>query len=189
MATHTKQIKQEIFYFITFTCYKWLPLIEKSNLYEYIKAWAEELSVRGIKISGYVIMPNHIHLLVYVDKSCKGLSLVMGEAKRFMAYEIVKRLTILKKGALLKTLSAGVQKEERVKGKKHQVFRLSFDGKEVLGEVDILQVLEYIHQNPVSKKWQLAEAFTDYPYSSAKYYNEGKDGFLNVWDYRNIYQE
>jgi REP element-mobilizing transposase RayT len=187
MTTHTKQINQETFYFVTFTCYKWLPLIEKTNLYGYIKTWANELDKRGIKISGYVIMPNHIHLLLYITKKCKGLNLVMGEAKRFMAYEIVKQLEDRNENGLLKTLSSGVQKKEKLKGKKHQVFRLSFDAKEVFGEADIITVLEYIHHNPVSKKWQLAEDFTEYLYSSALFYEQGIYGHLKVWDYRNIY--
>ena len=133
-------------------------------------------------------MPNHLHLLVYITDNCKGLNLVMGEAKRFMAYEIVKQLKVLNETEILKTLVAGVQNEERLRGKKHQVFRLSFDAKEVLGEADILQVLEYIHYNPVSKKWNLAKDFTDYAYSSANYYEQGEHGHLNVWDYRNVYQ-
>jgi len=189
VATHLIHQEKKTFYFVTFTCYRWLPLFEITNLYSYIESWAKELSTRGIKISGYVIMPNHLHLLVYVEPKCKGLNLVMGEAKRFMAYKIVKRLTAQGNRSLLKTLAAGVQKNERLIGKKHQVFRLSFDAQEVLGEGEIIQVLDYIHHNPVSGKWSLVKDFTKYLYSSACYYESGNPSYIKIWDYRNKYSE
>ena len=60
-------------------------------------------------------MPNHIHLLVYVDQNCKNLNLIIGESKRFMAYELVKRLKNINDEQTLNILSNGVQPEERKK--------------------------------------------------------------------------
>jgi len=37
----------------------------------------------------------------------------------------------------------------------------------------VYQKLDYMHKNPVSKKWQLVNDFTDYLYSSASYYEKG----------------
>ena len=189
MATHVNHTEKETFYFITFTCYKWLPLIDKTSLYDYVKDWITQLSNRGIKLCGSVIMPNHFHLLVYIEDKCKGLNLVMAEAKRFMAYEIIKRLKKSGQLGLLQTLSDGVQKEEREKGKKHQVFRLSFDAKEVKGDGEINKVLDYIHHNPVSGKWQLESDFLDYQYSSAQYYELGIQREIEVCDYRTVSSE
>ena len=220
MATHADHLEKETFYFVTFTCYKWLPLIEITSLYDYVKGWSDQLSKRGIKLCGYVIMPNHIHLLVYVEEwtrsessvgdsetsnksigtrsesstgdsevNKKSMNLIIGEAKRFMAYEIVKRLKNLEETGILQTLSEGVQQEERKKGKKHQVFRLSFDAKEVSGDDEIVKVLDYMHHNPVSGKWQLVEDFVDYPYSSARYYELGEQQGVMVWDFRTVGSE
>lgn len=61
----------------------------------------------------------------------KGLNYVMGEAKRFLAYEMVARLKKQNQVEILSMLEQGVEANERKKGKKHQVFRLSFDGKEI----------------------------------------------------------
>lgn len=99
-----------------------------------------ELNKRGIINCVYVFMPNHIHLLVYVKDWSKGLSHVIGEAKRFLAYEIVSRLKGQSEIEILNVLSQGVQEKERLKGKKHQIFRLSFDEKEVIGEQEICKV-------------------------------------------------
>jgi len=42
------------------------------------------------------------------------------------------------------------------------------------------QKLDYLHHNPVAKKWSLVEDFVDYRYSSASFYfrEEGKFGLL-----------
>ncbi|MEQ9404084.1 MAG: hypothetical protein RIM99_10885 [Cyclobacteriaceae bacterium] len=52
--------------------------------------------------------------------------------------------------SMLDELAHGVQPNESLKGKKHQVIRLSFDAKQVEGEAAINKVLDYIHSNPVS---------------------------------------
>ena len=42
-------------------------------------------------------MPNHVHALIHVREMPKTLNIVIGNAKRFMAYEIIRRLETLKK--------------------------------------------------------------------------------------------
>jgi len=189
MATHVTHHQKNTFYFVTFTCHKWISLIEITSLYDFIPSWISQISARGIKTSGYVVMPNHIHLLLYVTESSKGLNHVIGESKRFLAYEIVKRLKKLKRNDILKILADGVHPEEQKIGKKHQVFRLSFDAKELLEEKEIERVLDYIHHNPVSGKWNLVDDYTKYPHSSASWYELGEQGFIDVWDYRKEFSE
>ena len=111
-------------------------------------------------------MPNHLHMIVYLSEEAKGINKVLSESKRFLAYELVKRLKRVSKHELLKVLESGVQENEKKKGKKHQVFRLSFDAK-VLDEKDVERVLDYMHHNPVKGKWNLVEDYAKYAYSSA----------------------
>ena len=186
MPTHTKHDKKEIFYFVTFTCYKWLPLLERSDIYPFLSNWISEINKRGILTCGYVFMPNHIHLLVYVQRNAIGLNYVIGEGKRFLAYEIVKRLKLKEENAILDVLQKGVQSKEHKIGKVHQVFRSSFDAKEVVGVPEINRVLDYIHANPVSGKWKLVKEYINYPYSSAAYYEFGKNGNIEVFDFRDV---
>jgi REP element-mobilizing transposase RayT len=51
-------------YFITFTCHKWLPLFEITNAYNEIYKQFDRLKLEGHYIVGYVIMPNHVHVLI-----------------------------------------------------------------------------------------------------------------------------
>ena len=51
-------------YFITFTCLNWLPLIQKANAYNAVYKWFDSLVKKGHHLTGYVIMPNHVHVLI-----------------------------------------------------------------------------------------------------------------------------
>lgn len=44
-------------FFITFTCYNWLPLIEITHSYYLVYNWFDILKKDGHNITGYVIMP------------------------------------------------------------------------------------------------------------------------------------
>tara|TARA_Y100001949_G_C15894710_1_gene289786 strand:+ start:200 stop:766 length:567 start_codon:yes stop_codon:yes gene_type:complete len=184
MATHQKHLEKECFYFVTFTCYKWLPLIEKSDIYSYIPNWFSNLNRLGCQVCGYVIMPNHIHLLVYVSVDCEGLNFVLSGAKRFLAYEIVKGLQYNNEDELLHQLQAGVKRNEKAKNKLHQVFRLSFDAKLLDSLESINCVLDYIHHNPITGKWSLVSEYTEYQYSSAAFYEDGREDPFGCLDFR-----
>jgi putative transposase len=160
-------------YFITFTCYKWLPLFQVTNAYDTVYKWFDHLNSNNIHVVGYVIMPNHVHVLLYFPKMEKSLNTLVGNAKRFMAYEIINRLEKSKKEAVLERLYSGVKKTEKKKGQIHKVFEDSFDAKECHTEKFIFQKLQYMHLNPVSKKWNLVNDFIDYQYSSAAFYEAG----------------
>jgi len=98
-------------------------------------------------------MPNHVHVLLYFPEMPKSLNIVIGNAKRFMAYEIIKRLEADK----------------------------NFEyAKECYSNEFVFQKLEYIHKNPVSKKWQLVNDFTEYLHSSAAFYEKGVGSYNKI---------
>jgi REP element-mobilizing transposase RayT len=161
------------FYFVTFTCFKWLPLFKEANAYDTVYKWFDFLHQNNMYVIGYVIMPNHVHALLYFPQMPKSLNTVIGNAKRFMAYEIIKRLEEKKATHLLDILHGDVKKREQKKGQIHKVFEESFDAKNCYSEEFIFQKLQYMHLNPVSKKWNLVDDFTDYEHSSASFYEKG----------------
>jgi hypothetical protein len=108
-----------------------------------------------------------MHLL-YFPEMPKSLNTVIGNAKRFLAYEIIKRLQEKKAIVLLDILHAGVKKRERKKGQIHKVFEDSFDAKECHSTEFIFRNLSIClpvrsggHRNPVSKRWQLVNEFAE----------------------------
>src|SRR5258707_13964622 len=182
MSIHTPVTLPGI-YFITFTCHRWLNLIEKVNGYDLVYNWYDVLAKKQHAVTGYVIMPNHLHMLLYHGGVNLSLNKVIGNGKRFMAYEIINRLGLQNETALLHSLQCAVKAKDKQKGQKHEVWIDSFDVKHCRTENFILQKLNYIHNNPCAGKWRLADDPIHYPHSSALFYISGKQGAYPVIDY------
>ena len=96
-------------FFITFTCHNWLPLIHKTDGYDIVYNWFDNLKSKGHKINGFVIMPNHVHALISFVATGQSINTIIGNGKRFMAYEIVERLKVKGENRLLSTLQNNVE--------------------------------------------------------------------------------
>lgn len=134
-------------------------------------------------------MPNHFHAILHFPKMPKSLNTVIGNAKRFMAYEIIKGLENIKEVLLLEELQRRVSKRERAKGQRHKVFEESFDAKECQSMKFILEKIKYIHHDPVSKRWQLVSDFTEYEYSSASFYEKGVKKYKRLVHVNDVLQQ
>lgn len=167
---HKQHIKEAGFYFITFTNYRWLPLFEITQSYDLVYQWFSVLEQKGHKVAGYVIMPNHLHVLLYYTPVEPSLNTLVGNAKRFMSYGIIKRLKERQQDELMRKLSDGVSSSDKAKGQRHLVFEHSFDVKKCETMKFVQQKLDYIHANPVSGKWELVKDAADYPHSSCGFY-------------------
>jgi len=132
--------------------------------------WFASLKERGHEVSAYVIMPNHLHVLLYYRPYGESLNALVSNGKRFMSYGIVKRLKLGGQQQLLQSMAADVSASDRNKGQRHQVFEHSFDAKKCETLKFLQQKLDYIHGNPVSGKWNLVSAAVDYEHSSCGFY-------------------
>jgi hypothetical protein len=180
MSTKREIPASEGVYFITFTCFRWLPLFEKTRSYDLVYKWFDYLKSKGHYIVGYVIMPNHLHALLAFRNSETSINTVIGNGKRFLAYEIVKRLQRANEDDLLEQMSDRVTARDYKRGKLHEVFEPSFDWKECTSRKFIDQKLEYMHNNPGSGVWNLAESQERYLHSSAKFYQTDEQGIYDV---------
>ena len=82
MAVHAP-VRTSGIYFITFTCYKWLPLIEQTKAYDEVYRFFSVINQKGHTVLAYVVMPNHLHFLVYYKQAAQALNTVIGNGKRF----------------------------------------------------------------------------------------------------------
>lgn len=164
-------------YFVTFTCYRWLPLIEKTSAWDAVYRWFDYLHGNSVFVCGYAIMPNHVHVLLYFPRMPRSLNTLVGNAKRFIAYAIIHRLEAAGEEQLLQELHDGVTLRERKKGQRHRVFEESFDARACYSNELVWQKLGYIHHNPVRGHWQLAPDFVHYPHSSAAFYERGQGDY------------
>jgi REP element-mobilizing transposase RayT len=140
-------------------------------IYDWLKLIADKY---GIQTHAFVLMPNHVHLLLRIEDAELNLNKIISNGKRFMAYEIIKRLKSGNKDGVLFQLSSGCTAMEISKGQLHKVFESSFDAKPVYSRDFLHQKLDYIHHNPVIGKWNLCNEFTDYSHSSASFYIDEK---------------
>jgi REP element-mobilizing transposase RayT len=171
-------------YFITITCARWLPLFGITNGYPMVYKWFDYLKQKGHYIVAFVIMPNHLHTIIAFRKSEKSINLLVGNGKRFMAYELVSLLQKMNQKAILLQLSEWVNLTQRMANKQHEVFEPSFDRKECRTIAFMKQKANYIHMNPC--KAGLAAIPENYIHSSAAYYYTGKQGIYPVITYMEL---
>ncbi len=160
-------------YYCTFTCFDWLPLIDVTNSYDIVYNWFNHLKSKEVLVVAYVIMPNHLHCILHFPSQDFNLNKLIGNGKRFMAYEIIKRLHIKGEMELILSLSNAVTLRERKKGQLHKVFKSSFDAKPIFSDKFLVQKINYIHHNPVRGKWNLTKDSVSYEFSSASFYELG----------------
>ena len=101
-------------FFINFTSYKWLPLIEKVKGYDVFYNWLDILKNNGHYINGFVLMPKHVHAIISFTESPQSINTIIGNGKRFIAYEIIKRLQQMNEIELLAELSDGVEAKRKL---------------------------------------------------------------------------
>jgi REP element-mobilizing transposase RayT len=187
MSRKTKIEHKDGLYFLTFTCANWIKLFEITNSYDLVYNWFDILKKNGSYICGYVIMPNHIHALIaFKNTENKSIDTIVGNGKRFMAYEIIKRLKEKQEARILEKLGDLVTISDRKKGKLHEVFAPSFDWKECISDEFTETKLNYIHNNPCTGKWNLVKSPIDYVHSSTKYYETGHRGVYEIFNYKDL---
>ncbi|WP_245825658.1 hypothetical protein [Sediminibacterium ginsengisoli] len=129
-------------------------------------------------------MPNHVHALIAFSATQKSINSIIGNGKRFMAYELVSLLQTQGNKAILEQLASWVNATDRMKNKKHEVFEPSFDKKECFSLKFTLTKVNYIHWNPC--KAGLVKLPEEYVHSSARYYFTGLQGVYPVITYMEL---
>jgi REP element-mobilizing transposase RayT len=161
-----------------------------TNGFDIVYNWSDHLKSKGHYFNGYVIMPNHLHALIAFRNTGQSLNTIIGNGKRFMVYEIAKRLEQQNETELLHRLNLSVEDKDRERNKKHEVWQDSFDWKECRTNKFMKQKLDYMpacpvgrHDNPCRGKWNLVTDVTIYVHSSAKFYLAGEQGIYLVMNY------
>ncbi len=134
------------FHFITFSCYQRLPLLSCGEAYWVFEEELEAVRrAHGFVVAGYVLMPEHVHLLVN-EPPVSPLSLV---------------IQVLKQKTSRKLKSKG---DLRFWHTRYYDFNVWTQKKHV-------EKLRYMHRNPVTRG--LVEKPGDWPWSSFVHYATG----------------
>jgi putative transposase len=160
--------------FFTATNLNWLPILQndfhKQILIEAIK---HRVDNGEIIVYGFVIMPNHFHIIWRINGSSKKADF-QRDFMKFTARSILKFM-LMNDDPLLQSLQV------KAADRQQQVWERNSLGIDLYTEAVFLQKLKYIHDNPMQPKWQLCNLPQEYFYSSARFYETGGQhnfGFL-----------
>ena len=155
-------------YFFTASVHQWLPLLNSKENKELIINYLKELSDKDfIKVYSFVIMPTHVHF-IWEQLKKNGKETPQGSFLKYTAHEFLKNLK-----------RDGISKHYEVNAanKKHEIWQRDSLSIDIENKEFAKQKIDYIHFNPVNGKWNLAQDFLKYYYSSAVFYETGIDDF------------
>jgi len=158
--------------FITFNCHKRLKLLTDEKR---IRMLLEEIDHArkkyGFSLLGFVVMPNHVHLVLYPNKDVQA-GRVIGEIKSLTA----RRIGMLSKSQKRHNRAMF----EVIRNKKYRyVFwqRRCYDHNCRTPQT-VIEKINYCHMNPV--KARLVRNPSEWPWSSYRWYMGYDDAVLEV---------
>jgi REP element-mobilizing transposase RayT len=124
-------------------------------------------------------MPDHLHAIIK-PRGERTISDVLQSFGSFTAHSILAQLRTEGRSGLLTFFG---QRQDRDVRMKHQIWQ-PIRAKSIHSRGFLREKLEYIHSNPVAKRWHLAEERAEYPYSSARFYEKGVTPAVEIADVR-----
>jgi len=166
-----KIVDPELPHFVTCTVLHWIPVFTRPATVEILLDSLRFLMNDGLKLYAYVILENHLHMVVQSDDLNRDLA-------RFKSYTSKKLISYLAENNVRQILDQlAFYKKAHKSDRAYQFWQEGSHPEWVQHEAMMRQKVEYIHQNPVKR------GYVDQPehwrYSSARNY-AGQDGLLDV---------
>ena len=166
----TRRYGQGHLHFITCSCYRRLPLfasVRAKNLF--VKILGEVRDRYRFALAGYVVMPEHVHLLI--SESAKGTpSTVMQVLKQRVSRRLRR-----------KSRASTQQLTLRFPSSDHclpQFWQPRFYDFNVWSQKKFVEKLHYMHRNPVKRK--LVAHPKDWLWSSFSFYAKTDPGLVRI---------
>lgn len=178
-------------HFITTNTFGYKPIFKDNNtcriLLKNIDFYRNKL---GFKLIGYVIMPDHLHCIIWWDAEKYrelNISRILRSIKSHTAREIID-LSAGSRGPLtsaanicLGQVTQTTRKKyphRRISEQKYRFWRPSFYDFNIYSGEKLRQKLNYIHSNPV--RAGLVNKPEDYPYSSYRNYYLNDEKIIKI---------
>ena len=140
-----KSKEENLVHYVTCVTFDRIPLFQRNKICSlFIDALEATRTKDPFKLIGYVIMPDHIHLLA--NPIALNISKVVGRLKGRAATKILKDLRMLGCWDVLDELKL---LQPLKSGQTHAVWLKDFSSIDIWGHKFIRQKLHYIHMNPV----------------------------------------
>ena len=169
---HKRQGQMDFYssYFYTDTICNFAHLLANDNLkLIIISSLKYPVKNKLVEIYGYVLMPNHIHVIWNMLK-LNGKESPATSFTKFTAHEFRKYL-------LTNNPIQLEQYQSEKMDRSHQFWKRDPLAVSLSTENILIQKLDYVHLNPTKEKWNLCKYPEDYRWSSASFYENGIDEF------------
>ena len=171
----TRILLPNAIYYITIVVYNRLPIFTTAN---YVIPVIDSLNYyrykQNYKLLGYVIMPDHVHLLIWIQGK-STISEIMRDLKKYTAVRIIRQAEVEGRQDFQTAFSEAGTKTGRSQNK---VWQDSFWDKIIYSEKILRKKLNYIHRNPVRAR--LVESAEAYPYASYRNYVNDDDSIILI---------
>ncbi len=158
-------------HFVTCTVLHWIPVFTRSATVDIVLDSLHFLMADGLKLYAYVILENHLHLVVQSER----LDRDMARFKSFSAKQLIHYLDEHKVTRIIEQLA--FYKKAHKDDRAYQFWQEGIHPEWIQNDEMMKQKVEYIHQNPVKR------GYVDLPehwrYSSARNYLR-QDGLMEV---------
>lgn len=171
-------------YFYTATILNWKKLLEPDKYKDFIIDSLKHLvAKKKMKVYGFVIMrsaaqPNHIHI-IWEMLAKNGKEMPHASLMKYTGHQFLEDLQTNHPQVLPFFVVDSTTRMHHFWQRNSLPFLLD-------NEKTLVQKLNYIHNNPLQERWNLAVTAEDYKYSSARFYGLSIDefGFLTHWQDR-----
>ncbi len=159
-------------HFITCSCYRRLPLLDSAHARNiFVGILGEVRDLYGFALVGYVVMPNHVHLLI--GEPVKGTpSTVLQVLKQRVSQRLRPRRRRRAPAAQLPVRFDGAGQSLP------QFWQARFYDFNVWSNKKKLEKLQYMHMNPLKRK--LVSHPKEWPWSSFSFYAGRKPGLVRI---------
>ena len=155
-------------HFVTFSCYRRLPLLARRERRDLFLNALETIRKRfEMVVAGYVVMPEHVHLLVEEPRK-QNLSVALKALKQGVSRRVLKRLR--QRAGQGELFAGGVRPDH--------FWQARFYDFNVWSPKKHLEKLRYIHRNPVTRG--LVSRPELWRWSSFRHYAYGEQGLVGV---------
>ncbi len=157
---------------ITTTFNNWLKLLFEDKYYfEILNSIKFCLNKYNAELIAYVLMPNHIHLVLFYNEKT-DVSGFMRDFKKYTSTRIRQLLEKDGKTTIVENLRYNINLQ------KFKIWKDRFDAVIIKHKNVLLTKINYIHNNPV--KYGLVEKEEDWKYSSSGFYKTGEQGLITI---------
>ncbi|MES2392672.1 MAG: transposase [Acidobacteriota bacterium] len=139
-------------HFVTFSCYKRLPYLDSDHARTIFLSALERIRQKHhFFVFGYVLMPEHVHLL-------------LSEPPQTPLSSIFRALK--------------TETSKHLKGERPRFWQLNYYDFNVFTQPKFTEKLRYMHRNPVARG--LVQSPEDWPWSSYRHWLKGEQGAVEI---------